>query len=383
VVARNVLSMRRSRVRALVVAALMFAAIAAWRFSDDDVLDAIGILYLVPIVLLAVRVGTWAGIAGAALGVALTVVWARGHAPGHLEPTGYVVRAAVLFGIAGIIGREVDKRRRVERQAERWFSMSDELWCVVEPDGSFVRINESWTRHLGYTESDLLGRRFLDLCHPDDVERIRPDVVALSVEPSLTATFEGRWRAKGGGWHWLLWSACSDDGSISAAARDITERKQLEQTLHTLATEDPLTGLPNRRAWNEQLVEEFARARRSGEPLSVAMLDLDGLKERNDAQGHAAGDRLLKEVAGSWQVVLREVDYLGRLGGDEFAVILPGCGGGDHGEVIERLSGAMPAGQSVSVGVAIWDGRESAEEMLKRADDLLYAAKAARQLNIP
>jgi diguanylate cyclase (GGDEF)-like protein/PAS domain S-box-containing protein len=380
--------MRRSRLRArpsasgqagtLVAAALMFAAIAAWRFSDDDVLDAIGILYLVPIVLLAVRLGTPAGLAGAAVGVTLTVVWARAHAPGHLEPTGYVARAIVLFGIAGIIGREVDKRRRVERQAERWFSMSDELCCVVEPDGSFARINESWMRHLGYTESELFRSRLLDLCHPDDVERPRAELAALSGESNLTATFEGRWRAKGGSWHWLLWSACSDDGSIYAAAHDITARKQLEQTLQALATEDPLTGLPNRRAWNKRCIEEIGRARRSGEALSVAMLDLDGLKERNDAQGHAAGDRLLKEVAGCWQIALRDVDYLGRLGGDEFAVILPGCGSEDHGVVIERLSGAMPAGQSVSVGVAAWNGEESAQEVLKRADDLLYEAKAAR-----
>jgi diguanylate cyclase (GGDEF)-like protein len=148
-----------------------------------------------------------------------------------------------------------------------------------------------------------------------------------------------------------------------------------------LATEDPLTGLPNRRAWNTRFVEEIARTKRSGQALSVAMLDLDGLKERNDAQGHAAGDRLLKEVAGAWKMALRDVDYLGRVGGDEFAVILPGCGTGDRGTVIERLNGAMPAGQSVSVGVATWNGEESAQELLKRADDLLYEAKAARSAN--
>jgi diguanylate cyclase (GGDEF)-like protein/PAS domain S-box-containing protein len=258
--------------------------------------------------------------------------------------------------------------------------MAGELCCVVDLDGSFARINESWTRHLGYTESELLRSRFLDLCHPDDVEPTREELAVLSGASSLTATFEGRWRAKGGSWHWLLWSACSDDGSIYAAAHDITARKELEQTLEALATEDPLTGLPNRRAWNERLIEELVRARRSGEPLSVAMLDLDGLKERNDAQGHAAGDRLLREVADGWKVAVRGVDYLGRLGGDEFAVILPGCGSGDHGTVIERLSGAMPAGQSVSVGVATWSRMESAQEVLKRADDLLYEAKGARPL---
>jgi diguanylate cyclase (GGDEF)-like protein/PAS domain S-box-containing protein len=364
-------------VRVLLAAALMFVAIAVWRFSNDDSLNAIGILYVVPVVLLAVTFGTWGGIAGTAVGLALTIAWASSHAPEHLEPTGYLVRVTLLAAVAGIIGREVARRRRVERQAERWFAMSDELCCVAGPDGCLTRVNPSWRRHLGYAESDLLGRRFLDLCHSEDVERARSELAAVSREPSLTASFEARWRAGDESWHWLLWSARSDDGSIYATARDITERKQLEQRLETLATEDALTGLPNRRAWNQRLIEELARASRSGRVVSVAMLDLDGLKLLNDGEGHAAGDRLLKDVARAWQIVLRDVDYLGRLGGDEFAAILPGCGSGHDAIVSERLSAAMPEGRRVSIGVATWDGEESAQELLERADELLYEAKAA------
>jgi diguanylate cyclase (GGDEF)-like protein/PAS domain S-box-containing protein len=315
------------------------------------------------------------------VGVALTVVWSSSHAPAHLEPTGYVVRVMLILGVATIVGREVNRRHRVERQAERWFSMSDELCCVVDFDGCLLRVNESWTRHLGYTESELLKRALLDLCHPEDLVRTSAELAALSGESRLTATFEGRWRAKGGRWHWLLWSAWSDDGSVYAAAHDITERKQLEQTLHTLATQDPLTGLPNRRAWNDRFAEELARARRSEQPLSVGMLDLDGLKEVNDEHGHAAGDRLLEEVADACRTALREVDYLGRLGGDEFAVVLPGCDDGDRATVVDRLRDAMPAGRSLCVGVATWNGTESARELLKRADDLLYEAKGARSAN--
>jgi diguanylate cyclase (GGDEF)-like protein/PAS domain S-box-containing protein len=362
----------------LLVVAIMFAAIAAWRFADDDVLDAIGVLYIVPIALLAARFGRWGGLAGAAVAVAITVAWASTNSPEHLEPTGYLTRAVVVFVVAAFVARQVQHRQRVERQAERWFSMSDELCCVADFDGYFTRVNDSWTRHLGYTESELLRKPYLDLCHPDDVARMRAQMAALSGELSTTASFEARSRARDGSWHWLLWSARSDGGSIYAAARDITERKQLEQTLETLATEDALTGLPNRRAWNERFVEALARAARSGESLSVAMLDLDNLKELNDSQGHAAGDRLLKEIAVAWRWALRDVDYLGRVGGDEFAAILPGCGHGDRATVIERLQDAMPERHSVSVGVATWNGEESAQALLKRADDLLYGAKAAR-----
>jgi diguanylate cyclase (GGDEF)-like protein/PAS domain S-box-containing protein len=366
----------------LLVVAIMFAATAAWRFADNDLLDAIGILYTVPIALLAVRFGTRAGVAGVVVAVGITLVWGAMHSPAHLEPTGYMTRLVALCVVAAIVGRQMQQRARVERQAERWFSLSDDLCCVAGFDGYFTRVNESWTRHLGYTESELLQRPYLDLCHPDDVDRMRAEMAGLSGEPRMTVGFEARWRAQDGSWHWLLWSARSDGGSIYAAARDITERKQLEQTLETLATEDALTGLPNRRAWNERFVEALARAARSGESLSVAMLDVDKLKELNDSEGHAAGDRLLKETAGAWRWALRDVDYLGRLGGDEFAAILPGCGPGDRATVIERLQAAMPEGQFVSVGVATWDGLESAQELLKRADDLLYGAKGARAAGV-
>jgi diguanylate cyclase (GGDEF)-like protein/PAS domain S-box-containing protein len=364
-------------VRVLLAAGLLFAAIALWRFSNHDPLNAIGVLYIVPIALLAVTFGTWGAIGGTVVGLALTIAWASSHAPEHLGPTGYLVRVILLAAVAVIVGREVARRRRVERQAERWFSMSDELCCVAGPDARLTRVNPSWTRHLGYAESDVLGRPFLDLCHPEDVERARSELAAVYRKSSLTASFEGRWRAGDESWHWLLWSARSDDGIIYATARDITERKQLEQRLETLATEDALTGLPNRRAWNQRLIEELARANRSGRVVSVAMLDLDGLKQLNDGEGHAAGDRLLNDVASAWQMVLRDVDYLGRLGGDEFAAILPGCGGDHRATVSERLSAAMPEGRRVSIGVATWDGEESAQELLERADELLYEAKAA------
>lgn len=368
-----------SPARTLLVVAMMFVAIATWRFSDDDLLNAIGILYVMPIALLAVRFGTWGGVAGAAVALTVTVVWARARAPAYLESTGYLVRVVVLLAIAVIVGQQVQRRHRVERQAERWFSMSDELCCVANFDGYFTRVNESWTRHLGYTESELLGKPYLDFCHPDDVVRTRAEMATLSRESCMTVSFENRCRAEDGSWHWLLWSARSDGGGIYAAARDITERKQLEQTLQTLATEDALTGLPNRRAWNQRFIEELARAARSGESLSVAMLDLDKLKELNDSQGHAAGDRLLKDVAGAWRWALRDVDYLGRVGGDEFAAILPGCDSDDRATtVIERLQRVMPEGHRVSVGVATWNGEESAQDLLERADELLYEAKAAR-----
>ena len=138
---------------------------------------------------------------------------------------------------------------------------------------------------------------------------------------------------------------------------------------------DYVTGLANRRAWEHDLPRELARGRRSGKPLCVAMLDLDGFKAYNDSEGHQAGDRLLKECASSWAAHLRGTDFIARFGGDEFAVLLPGCGL-EHGVMLMgRLRDAMPSGQTLSAGVACWDGVESPESLVARADEALYESK--------
>lgn len=103
------------------------------------------------------------------------------------------------------------------------------------------------------------------------------------------------------------------------------QRVALLTELETIARTDELTGLPNRRAWREQLPDQLTQSTRSGAPLSVAMLDLDHFKRFNDTRGHQTGDRLLKEVAVAWNDELRPSDILARYGGEEFALALPAC----------------------------------------------------------
>ena len=141
------------------------------------------------------------------------------------------------------------------------------------------------------------------------------------------------------------------------------------------ATTDDLTGLINRRAWDVALEREVSRARRGRRPLAVAMLDLDRFKAYNDLHGHQAGDRVLREAASAWRTVLRETDLLARYGGEEFAVALPGCDLEHAGHLVNRLREVTPAGQSCSAGLASWDGDETADALLGRADDALYEAK--------
>jgi diguanylate cyclase (GGDEF)-like protein len=162
---------------------------------------------------------------------------------------------------------------------------------------------------------------------------------------------------------------------LAAQAGIAIERANLVTQLESSARTDELTGLPNRRAWQERLPVEMARARREGWSLCVAMLDIDGLKQTNDQFGHHAGDQLLKQSAASWSAALRRADLLARFGGDEFAVLLTQCDLEDAEKLTRRLVAAS-AGKSFSVGIAEWDGIEDLDTLMAHADAHLYEAKA-------
>lgn len=141
---------------------------------------------------------------------------------------------------------------------------------------------------------------------------------------------------------------------------------------------DPLTGLGNRRMWDQAVEQQFSRSSRHQEGLAVAIIDLDDLKGFNDTRGHAACDVFLAECANSWQEAIRPEDVLVRAGGDEFFLMLPAIGDEDAATtVIERLRAVVPEGQTFSAGVATWDGEEDPDGLMRRADTALYAAKEA------
>ncbi len=146
--------------------------------------------------------------------------------------------------------------------------------------------------------------------------------------------------------------------------------------LRATAREDALTGLANRRMWDERLEQELERAGRSGTALSVVTVDLDGFKAVNDAGGHGAGDRLLRDLARAWRGVVRGGgDCLARLGGDEFGLLAPGTDELGARALAKRLADALPQGVSASFGVATWDRAEGASDLLRRADQAMYRHK--------
>ena len=180
----------------------------------------------------------------------------------------------------------------------------------------------------------------------------------------------------------LRWEAEEDRGDadglmdlLAVEAGVTLERLELLRRLELSARTDGLTGLPNRRGWDEALERKLAQARAQGLPLAVAMLDIDHFKRFNDEHGHLAGDLLLKEASAAWRSCLRDGDLLARYGGEEFALAFRARDADEARGLVERMRAAMPSRQTCSAGIAVWDGIEGGSAVLHRADQALYRAK--------
>jgi diguanylate cyclase (GGDEF)-like protein/putative nucleotidyltransferase with HDIG domain len=157
------------------------------------------------------------------------------------------------------------------------------------------------------------------------------------------------------------------------------ELQRQRDELARVADSDPLTEALNRRGFEQRLGRELAEAARSGRPLTLAVLDLDGFKAVNDREGHAAGDALLRATVKRLGGVLRPSDAVGRLGGDEFAVLFPGAGEPEAQLAVDRMRATLADLAPASIGYSCFpaDG-VSPEELSKHADLRLYSAKAER-----
>lgn len=297
--------------------------------------------------------------------------------------TRWLFSAISLGVVVFLTSALVSRRKQADLRARRFFHLSQDMLCTANADGYFVELNAAWEQNLGYSPEELRAQPFIELVHPYDRERTEAEAADLFAGAGRVG-FENRYLAKDGSMHWLRWSATLDheEGLVYARAADVTELKRVEgerekllREVEELAVTDALTGLPNRRALDEQLPREFARTRRAGSSLCLAILDIDRFKLYNDTHGHLLGDVLLRGCAIAWDSELRGDDILVRFGGEEFVVLLPGCTQDQAGEILERLREATPDGQTCSAGLACWDHAESAEELLGRADAALYRAK--------
>jgi diguanylate cyclase (GGDEF)-like protein len=215
------------------------------------------------------------------------------------------------------------------------------------------------------------------------------------------AWFEAEaWGHRGESGHVLLWNSVSRLVMLVAMAfmvvrirEDRTRLKEMNARLaellsgaEKLARTDPLTGLPNRRAFLERLTEELTRARRSGNPVCIAYLDVDNFKTLNDRKGHPEGDEFLRRIAGAIKDTVRATDVAARLGGDEFAVLFADAKRIAVEALAQRLIARVRAlgdrypdlDLGASVGMAWFaEPPDQAETMLRRADAAMYSAKEA------
>ena len=308
-----------------------------------------------------------------------------------------VFRAGIVLLVAVFVGGiATSSERRRERYQMLLQAISDlGEGLLITERGRMVYANPAYLRLSGYSEDELRALpSLIDLAPPEhraalheglrqrlggipresqyEGQMVRKDGVVIDVETAMRPL------------------SAEGPSRLIAVVRDITERKRVdaelrvsEQRAHAAARQDALTGIPNRRAWEEELPRALARSRRDGSSLTVAMLDLDNFKAYNDDWGHARGDELLREVSARWTDPLREVDTLARYGGDEFAVLLPGSTVDEARNVIERLRDASTGLIVFSAGLAGWDGVESAESLMARADAALYNSKRTGVDRVP
>lgn len=274
---------------------------------------------------------------------------------------------------------------------------SSDMVTRIGLDNRLIYVSPSCVRITGWSAEELLDTSALAGIHPDDMERVEQVIAALKNGEAEEARFVYRQRHRDKGEIWaeaaLHVTPAADSGEIDgvvAVMRDITEQKDLQDKLASLAATDALTGLANRRAFDERLADEWARARRDGTQLSLLLIDVDHFKKFNDHYGHLAGDGCLRALGRILSAIVRRpADLAARYGGEEFAVLLPDTGPDGCAEIGEGIRQALhdlamvhaqnPPSRLVTVSVGAATGIPSqasdSSTLVAAADRALYAAK--------
>lgn len=258
--------------------------------------------------------------------------------------------------------------------------------------------NEVWAKLIGYRLDELQPvsiKTWVKFAHPEDLVRSNALLEQCFRREVEVYECEARIQHRNGEWIWVLdrgrvveWTEDGRPLRMLGTHRDITENVRLRKELENQATTDTLTGLLNRRQFENLSHRELARAAREKETPSLLTLDIDHFKVVNDTHGHGAGDEVLKSLVRTCLPHLREVDICARLGGEEFVLLMPDTGLAGATHVAERLrkvlaaspisvSGGQEVRLTVSIGVAAWSGEpEELAGLMKRSDEALYRAKA-------
>ncbi|KIL99259.1 GGDEF domain-contatining protein [Paramagnetospirillum magnetotacticum MS-1] len=316
--------------------------------------------------------------------------------------------------------------RALEQEKELLDALNRELWaerqlarttldalpdhvCVIDETGTILAVNESWRDFLEANHGDLgsggVGSNYLHACERADGPRSDgAETAAAAIRAVLQGTSDGFSMEYScdapGEARWFLMSVLKAQSAsglrVVIAHQNISKRKEAEIRLRHLAMIDGLTGIANRRTFDETLGQEWRRASRAGTPLALLMIDVDHFKAYNDHYGHQAGDECLKTVAATLAATAkRPADLVARYGGEEFGVILPGCTLTDAQTLAEKMRLAVAelhlphlASQTsgevtISIGVsclnlvATQGDSLDTQSLIAEADTALYRAKTS------
>jgi diguanylate cyclase (GGDEF)-like protein/PAS domain S-box-containing protein len=350
------------------------------RMSIRPELTAMGWVYVVDVLL--APIGMLAAVAGRTSVAAVTlvlplaallVVFAR-------ERRGRIENALALSRVAA------ENEQRLQSLVQH----ASDLILIAERDGTVRSLTGAAGDHFGGGWREVAGTTLFDHAHPADHSVVRALLDAAARAPrGESAEAEWRMRRADGSWRHVEGIATNllDEEHLEAlvvTVRDVHERRVFEEQLRHRAFHDELTGLPNRALFHDRL--EHALGRRGDRLVAVVFADLDDFKGINDRLGHAAGDELLIEVAARLRNCVRAADTPARLSGDEFGVLLEDVAGPNEPiQVAERIVAALAepltaGGEAIattaSMGIVVSTlGDESPEELLRRADLAMYAAK--------
>ena len=302
-------------------------------------------------------------------------------------------RPLYTFLVADITRRKAMEKRL--RDAETRYrdlveTAHDMVWSM-DTDGRFTYVNRACTRIYGLAPDDMIGHHLYEFRSPDHPPHDQDSIEEL-IHGRDNIEFETVHLDSEGRPHFLSFTARSHKDPagfvlrLSGTTRDITEQKAFQHQLSYNAEHDPLTGMFNRNYFQEELERTVARVARSGLTCALFYIDLDQFKYINDTLGHAAGDRLLVDIAALLSTHVREGDLIARFGGDEFTLLLYNINCSDVAGAAENFrtlcdnytfsEGGKSWNVSASIGIAMIDGQtSSADEVMSHADLACNIAK--------
>ncbi|OAI15594.1 diguanylate cyclase [Methylomonas lenta] len=306
-----------------------------------------------------------------------------------IEASADTSRQSCLAAVLDISNRKQNEQE-LQLAATIYLALEEAI-TVTDQNDRIIAINRAFTNLTGYTAEEVIGqtRSLLKSGRQDNVF-----YQTMWNKLNTTGKWQGEiWNRRKNGEEYLEYLSIntlySDKGKIIrrvATSSDITEKKRTAEIVHKQANIDPLTELPNRRMFLDRLQQAISKTHRGHKKLALMFLDLDHFKDVNDSLGHDMGDLLLKEVTQRMLSCIRETDTLARPGGDEFTLIM---GELHDTNSIERVAQSILQAMmvpfqlkgecchaSVSIGIALYpDDADNLEELLKKADQAMYAAK--------